>query len=149
MVTWKDNRGTWWATPKGLRERIQESGLTLNKEKSKFHMSNLEFMWHLLSVKGIRHTQTKVEAVTEARQPESASEVRSFLGYGFKVVVNVEFSFHSIDDKNWNWQNRQFWRSFANFVKLVHPLVLNPLGWTLAILAILVKLTKSAILAIF
>lgn len=38
--------------------------------------------------------------MTEARQPESASEVRSFLGYGFKVVVNVEFSFHSIDDFN-------------------------------------------------
>ena len=33
-----------------------------------------------------------------------------------------------------------------NFVKLVHPLVLTPLGLTLAILAIL---TKSAILAIF
>ena len=63
-------------------------------------MSNLEFMWHLLSVKGIEHTQTKVEAVTEARQPESASEVRSFLGYGFQVVVNVRFSFHSIDDFN-------------------------------------------------
>ena len=51
-------------------ERIQERGLTLNKEKCKFHMPNLEFLGHLLSARGIRPTQTKVEAVTEARPPE-------------------------------------------------------------------------------
>ena len=61
-------------------ERIQDRGLTLNKEKCKFHMSELEFMGHLLSARGIGPTQGKVEAVTEARQPESAAEVRSFLG---------------------------------------------------------------------
>ena len=61
-------------------ERIQNRGLTLNKEKCKFHMSELEFMGHLLSAQGIGPSQAKVEAVTEARQPESAAEVRSFLG---------------------------------------------------------------------
>ena len=61
-------------------ERIQNSGLTLKKEKCKFHMSQLEFMGHLLSARRMGPTQTKVEAVTEARQPESAAEVRSFLG---------------------------------------------------------------------
>ena len=61
-------------------ERIQNRGLTLNKEKCKFHMCELEFMGHLLSARGIGPSQTKVEAVTEARQPESAAEVRSFLG---------------------------------------------------------------------
>ena len=61
-------------------ERIQSRGLTLNKEKCKFHMSELEFMGHLLSARGIGPSQAKVEAVTEARQPESAAEVRSFLG---------------------------------------------------------------------
>ena len=61
-------------------ERIQNRGLTLNKEKCKFHMSELEFMGHLLSTRGAGPSHTKVEAVTEARQPESAAEVRSFLG---------------------------------------------------------------------
>ena len=49
-------------------ERIQNRGLTL------------EFMGHLLSARGIGPSQAKVEAVTEARQPDSAAEVRSFLG---------------------------------------------------------------------
>ena len=43
-------------------------------------MSKLEFMGLLLSARGIGPTQAKVEAITEARQPESAAEVRSFLG---------------------------------------------------------------------
>ena len=37
-------------------------------------------MGHLLSARGIGPSQTKVEAVTEAKQPDSAAEVRSFLG---------------------------------------------------------------------
>lgn len=44
------------------------------------HMSELEFMGHLLSSRGVGPSEAKVEAVTEARQPESAAEVRSFLG---------------------------------------------------------------------
>ena len=48
-------------------ERIQNRGLTLNKEKCKFHMSELEFMGHLLFARGIGPSQTKAEAVTEAR----------------------------------------------------------------------------------
>ena len=60
--------------------RIQEKGLTLNKEKCKFHMSEIEFMEHLLSARGVGPTQEKVEVVTEVRKPESVAEVRSFLG---------------------------------------------------------------------
>ena len=43
-------------------------------------MTELEFMGHLLSARGIGPTQGKVEAVTETRQQESAAEIRSFLG---------------------------------------------------------------------
>ena len=60
--------------------RIQEKGLTLNREKCKFDRSEIEFMGHLLSARGIGPTQAKVEAVTEARKPESVAEVGSFLG---------------------------------------------------------------------
>lgn len=64
----------------GLLIRLREKGLTLNREKCKFHLDQLEFMGHLLSSKGISPHSGKVEAVKDARQPESASEVRSFLG---------------------------------------------------------------------
>ena len=59
---------------------IHGDGLTLNKEKHKFHMSEIEFKGHLLSTRGIRPAQAKGEAVTEARKPESVVEVSRFLG---------------------------------------------------------------------
>ena len=63
-----------------LLERLQQRGLTLNPEKCKFRMTQLEFMEYLLSTRGIGPTESKVEAVVNAREPESAAEVRSFMG---------------------------------------------------------------------
>lgn len=60
--------------------RIRETGLTLNPKKCQFNMDRLIFMGILLSEKGIGPTEERVRAVTEAREPENATEVRSFLG---------------------------------------------------------------------
>ena len=43
-------------------------------------MSHIEFMGHILSEHGVGLAKSKVEAVQNARQPKSVSEVRSFLG---------------------------------------------------------------------
>ncbi|KAF7709013.1 hypothetical protein HF521_018070, partial [Silurus meridionalis] len=63
-----------------VMERLSERGLTLNPEKCQFNMSKLIFMGILLSEKGIGPTEERVRAVREAREPKTASEVRSFLG---------------------------------------------------------------------
>ena len=65
---------------KKTMERIQEKGLTLNREKCVFQMSKLTFMGYLLLNKGIGPTESRVEAVVTAREPQNAGEVRSFLG---------------------------------------------------------------------
>ena len=61
-------------------DRLNQKGLKLNKEKCKFDMNKMTFMGHVLSAKGISPEDSKVEAVTSARNPRNASEVRSFLG---------------------------------------------------------------------
>ena len=61
-------------------ERIQEKGLTLNRDKCAFNMSKLTFMGYLLSNQGIGPTESPVDAVAGAREPQNAGEVRSFLG---------------------------------------------------------------------
>ena len=55
-------------------------GLTLNAEKSQINMDRLTFIGMVLSRNGISCTEEKVRAVVEAREPTTASEVRSFLG---------------------------------------------------------------------
>ena len=61
-------------------QRLCEKGLTLNIDKCQFNMSHIEFMGHILSEHGVGLAKSKVEAVQNARQPKSVSEVRSFLG---------------------------------------------------------------------
>lgn len=68
--------------------RLRDRGLTLNKEKCAFHMPKLTFMGLVLSRQGIGPTEEKVKAVNEACEPQSVSEVKSFLGL---VNFNARF----------------------------------------------------------
>ena len=61
-------------------ERLKEKNLTLNAEKCKFHMTQMVFMGLVLSDNCIGPAEDKVKAIVDAREPQSASEVRSFLG---------------------------------------------------------------------
>lgn len=61
-------------------DRIREYNITLNKEKCRFGVEEIEFYGHILSMSGIKPKHDKVEAVKEFRTPVSAEEVRSFLG---------------------------------------------------------------------
>jgi len=61
-------------------ERLGTAGLTVNKDKCEFFKSELTFTGHKVSDKGVDPTKEKVEAVLKAREPETVSEVRSFLG---------------------------------------------------------------------
>ena len=61
-------------------KRLGELGLTLNAGKCQFSMDKLTFVGMVLSANGISCAADKVEAVTQAREPQNASETRSFLG---------------------------------------------------------------------
>ena len=61
-------------------ERLKEHDLTLNAEKCRFHMTQMVFMRLVLSDNGIGPAEDKVKAIVDARELQSASEVRSFLG---------------------------------------------------------------------
>ena len=61
-------------------ERLEQNGLTVNENKCEFCMPSTEFMGHLLSEHGIGPTESKVQDILNARRPESAAEVISFLG---------------------------------------------------------------------
>ena len=61
-------------------ERLRQHGLTLNADKCLFNVDRLVFMGILLSEKGIGLTEERVRALQETREPETVSEVQSFLG---------------------------------------------------------------------
>jgi len=60
--------------------RLSQAGLTLNAEKCRFGIDRMEFFGLVLSERGVDISKDKVHAVENAREPETAAEVRSFLG---------------------------------------------------------------------
>ncbi|XP_065941320.1 uncharacterized protein [Magallana gigas] len=59
---------------------LYEKGFTLNRDKCQLNMSQVVFMGHVQSGRGIGPAVVKVKAVVDAREPKTSAEVRSFLG---------------------------------------------------------------------
>ena len=88
-----------WGTSKNeLRDRtckvfeaLSKSGLKLNKAKCQFEMTEIKFLGHKISEKGIEADPQKVVAVIEMRNPTSVKELQRFLGimnYLSKFIPN-------------------------------------------------------------
>ena len=56
--------------------RLQEKDI----DKCQFNMERIEFMGHILSEHGIGVSESKVQAIKEARKPQTVTEVKSCMG---------------------------------------------------------------------
>ncbi|UYV69315.1 K02A2.6-like, partial [Cordylochernes scorpioides] len=77
----------WGATQEEHDERLkcvlrklQDSGLTLNREKCIFSVKEIKFLGHLITERGVLPDPNKVQAIREFPPPSSISEVRKFPG---------------------------------------------------------------------
>ena len=72
--------------------RLGEAGLKLKRSKCFFLQMSEEYLGHNISAEGLRPTQEKVCALTEAPSPKSVSQLQSFLGlvnYYGKFLPNL------------------------------------------------------------
>ena len=60
--------------------KLQESGITLNKEKCTFSQTQVQFLGQVLTPEGISSDPEKVSAVVQMGEPTSATDIRHFLG---------------------------------------------------------------------
>ena len=70
---------------------LRDKGATVNAGKCELNMSYLVFMDHVLNARGIEPAEVKVKAIVEALEPETVSELKSFLGL-------VTFSFSTVSE---------------------------------------------------
>ena len=71
---------------------VRESGLKLWKSKCKFEMSELTFLGHKISGKGVEVDKEKVDAILNMPDPTNKKELQRFLGmvnYLGKFVPNL------------------------------------------------------------
>ena len=94
---------------------IKNAGMTLNLSKCEFNKSEVKFLGHLVTAKGIKADPEKIKAIVNLPPPTSVSEVRTFLG-----MVNQlsKFAPHLADktkpirdlllkDAAWVWEEPQ------------------------------------------
>ena len=79
LITGKNNE-EHLANLAGVLNRLSESGVRLKREKCSFLLPSVEYLGHVISAEGLKTSESKVKAVTNAPTPTSVSELRSFLG---------------------------------------------------------------------
>ena len=60
--------------------RIQQAGLTLNKEKCIFGTKSIKFLGQAVDANGIKPDPDKIIAINDMPQPTNITELRRFLG---------------------------------------------------------------------
>lgn len=61
-------------------KRLQDAGITLNKDKCVLRKQSAEFLGHVVSANGVSADPVKIKALAQLTPPGDVSEVRSFLG---------------------------------------------------------------------
>ncbi|PIK53373.1 hypothetical protein BSL78_09735 [Apostichopus japonicus] len=73
-------------------DRIEKSGLRLQKSKCEFFKDLVEYLGHILNAQGLRPLQKKMEAIQQAPRPRNQSEPQAYLGllgYYRKFIPNL------------------------------------------------------------
>jgi len=63
-----------------ILQRMRESNYKLSRDKCSFMVDKVEFLGHVISRKGIHTSSKTVHAIQAIQQPESVTELKSFLG---------------------------------------------------------------------
>ena len=66
---------------RGVFEKLDEAGLHLKLSKCEFFRTQLEYLSHVVSDRGIETSPKKIEAIMEWPRPKTVTQLRSFLGF--------------------------------------------------------------------
>merc|ERR1712237_74459 len=58
-------------------ERIEKSGLKVNREKCQFRKEEVKYFGHLINKEGVRPNPEKVQAIRNLQTPKSLTELRT------------------------------------------------------------------------
>ena len=111
MLVWGKDKEDHDQDFRAVMDKIQKSGLILNKYKCAFGLNQLKYCGHIFSDKGVKADPSKIEAITDMPTPESPVDLRRFLGmvqYLAKFVPNLASNSSAlrqllVKDANWEW----------------------------------------------
>jgi hypothetical protein len=79
--------------------RLDAYNIRLNEKKCRFMQSDIDYLGHNISEKGIKMTESKIDSLQNAPVPKNLSELRSFLGlvnYYANFISNMSLHFQPL-----------------------------------------------------
>ena len=94
-----------------MLERLQSSGLYLQKDKCKFLVPSISYLGHCIDAEGLHPLPDKIDALMNAAIPTSVTELKAFLGlvnYYGKFIPNLSSMLHPLyqllnKSTAWSW----------------------------------------------
>jgi hypothetical protein len=80
LITWADNVNDLITNLQRIFDRLRKYNLTLNPEKCRFGMSEVEYVGHLINEHGITFSTNKKQLVSDFPKPEDLGTLKSFIG---------------------------------------------------------------------
>ena len=107
-------------------ERLQDAGLTLQKDKCEFFKNEISYLGYVIDRTGLKKSPQKIKAITEAAVPTDVNKLQSFLGlvnYYRNFVPdasNILSPLYELLKKKtkWNW-NAEHDNSFSKIKKIL------------------------------
>ena len=92
-------------------KRLKSYGLRVKKNKCAFIKESVEYLGHKVDASGLHPLSSKVEAITQAPEPQNVQQLRSFLGllnYYGKFINNLATLLHPLNkllqqNVKWCW----------------------------------------------
>lgn len=102
-------------TPEEALNRLEKSGIKLNREKCKFLVPEVLYLGHIVNREGIKPAEEKVKSIKQAPRPTSVKELQAFLGminYYAQYIPNISnilAPLHQLlkKDSIWEWTSKQ------------------------------------------
>ena len=96
-------------------DRLNKRGIRLKEEKCTFNTSEVEYLGHLISEKGLRPLERKYRAIREAPQPQNVTHLKSYLGllnYYGRFLPNISTTLQPLykllqKSTPWIWKKSQ------------------------------------------
>ncbi|XP_055591293.1 uncharacterized protein K02A2.6-like [Uranotaenia lowii] len=117
---------------KKVLDVLKSSDVLLNTSKCQFKVTELSFLGHHISIKGVLPAESKVDAIKQFRKPNDVEELRSFLGLVTyvgrflpdlgTVATPLRALTHQGSDFVWTVSQEKAFQSLKNMISDVHHL---------------------------
>lgn len=61
-------------------QHAEDVGLRFNKDKCKVNKSYVEYVWHIISLNGVKPSSEKIKAILSIPAPENKKKLQKFMG---------------------------------------------------------------------